>query len=353
VPLPANFVRTAAASLLAVAAVTGCSARSASTHSPDESAPPVSVASPPSAVPSAAVHDLSGHILFTRTVGQDEHLFFIANADGTNECRIPIPPDSGAGCEAAGARRILLFIGDSPNSATGTPATMRVDGSGYAVLPISDPTLNYIPQRWSPDGTRIAFEGWDASSPDRNGIYTARATDGGDIVRVTSHEGPHDIPADYSPDGTQIVFFRSAVEEPGPWDLGGALWVVNVDGSGARQLATPGVMPSPGARWSPDGSKILFSTARAQLTGALWTVNADGSNLTRIFQDADPTYPHGRYATGPVWSPDGRQIMFTLDPIADWFDHSPNGIYVINADGTGLTAVSGGSTFKSMLEWWP
>jgi Tol biopolymer transport system component len=33
----------------------------------------------------------------------------------------------------------------------------------------------------------------------------------------------------------------------------------------------------------------------------------------------------------PTWSPDGSQIMFALDPIADDFQHPSNGIYVIDA----------------------
>jgi hypothetical protein len=111
----------------------------------------------PTADPALALHDLSGHILFARTVGQDEHILYVANADGTNECRLTIPPDGGPGCTAVDGRRILLYIQDSPNSATGTAASMGVDGSGYAVLPLHDPTLYYVPQRWSPDGTRIAF----------------------------------------------------------------------------------------------------------------------------------------------------------------------------------------------------
>jgi len=331
----------------------GCSAPLARSESPSESAALLSSAPTPNAVPSATIHDLSGHILFTRAFGDDQHITFLANADGTNECRLSIPPINGPGCTSAGGRRMLLYIPDAPNSATGTAATMGVDGSGYTVLPISDPTLVYVPDAFSPDGTRIAFEAFDESDPSRNGIYTARVADGGDIVRVTSEDGPfYDQSADYSPDGKQIVFYRAPGDEPEP-TLGGALWIVSVDGSGASRIETPGVMPSSSARWSPDGSKILFSTARAQSTGALWTVNGDGSNLTRIFLGSDPAYPTRSYAVGPVWSPDGSQIMFALDPIADWFAHPPNAIYVINADGSGLAQVTGGSTFKTMVDWWP
>lgn len=228
-------------------------------------------------------------------------------------------------------------------------APLSIDGSDFVRLRLKDPTLNLVPQAWSPDGTRIAFEGWDESDPSRTGVYTARE-DGEDVVRVTDAGGlPHDTALDYSPDGAQLVFFRAIAAEPNfPIDLGGSLWVVNVDGTNARKLEMPGTMPDWWARWSPDGTKILFSTARAQPTGELWTIHPDGSNLTKIFEDSE-----GRFALQPTWSPDGTQIMFALDPIADAFQHPPNELYVIRADGTGLTLVIGGSDFKRGLEWWP
>jgi len=82
------------------------------------------------------------------------------------------------------------------------------------------------------------------------------------------------------------VFFRAAADETEGWDIGGSLWVVDSDGNNARQIETGEVVPSWWARWSPDGSKILFATARAQASGALWTVNPDGSILAKIVEIA-------------------------------------------------------------------
>ena len=330
------------------AIVLGCAAPavnvpSPSTPAPSAPAPSVAIALRPSptVAQTAPPHDLAGQIGYSYTVGLDTHVPVMANADGTNK-RSP----ALAGRISPDGTRFLLFEADGPNSGTGHAATVGVDGSGYRPIPFSDPTLNYIPQVWSPDGKRIAFEGFDESHPGRNGIYTARASDGTHIVRVTAVTGRHDTPADYSPDGTQVVFFRAAREEPNA-DLGGTLWVVDVDGSDAQLIETPGVMPGPVADWSPDGSKILFCTARAQKTGALWTIEPDGSNLTKVFED-----PEGGFAAWPVWSPDGSQIMFALDPIADWFSHPANGIYVINADGSGLAQVIGGGQYKIISDWW-
>ena len=144
------------------------------------------------------------------------------------------------------------------------------------------------------------------------------------------------------------MFYRAVRAEPDfPIDIGGSLWVVNVDGTDAHELDTGDVRPWWTARWSPDGSTIVFTEERLQPTGAIWTVSPDGSNLTKVFED-----PEGRFARAPVWSPDGSKIMFYLHPISDNFQHDANEIYAINANGSGLTLVIGGPTYKFVTEWW-
>jgi Tol biopolymer transport system component len=201
-----------------------------------------------------------------------------------------------------------------------------------------------VPQRWSPDGERIAYEGWDDSDASRAGVYTARYPDGGDLERLTSIDDVHDIPTDYSPDGSHIVFYRTAPQEP--WDVGGSLWIVDANGGDPVELDLGDLVPSWWARWSPDGSRIAFASARLQNPSAIWTIEPDGTNLTRLFEDEE-----GRFPITPTWSPDGSQIMFALDPIADEFQHAPNGIYVIDADGTGLTPVLADGTSKRRFQW--
>ena len=275
--------------------------------------------------------------------------YYLANADGSDErpladpktycCQARISPDR---------TRILTMPGTDQTGAV-RGGTLTLDGGKFELLPRSDPTLNLVPQAWSPDGTRIVFEGWSESDPSRTGVYTARASDGGNLVRLTKQPGlPHDMPLDYSPDGRQVVLYRAVRAEPDfPIDTGGSLWVVSVDGSGLHKLDTGAIRPWWQARWAPDGSKILFSTERLEATGALWTIKPDGSSLTKVFED-----PNGGFAVGPVWSADGSQIMFSLDPSNDAFTHPDNKIYAINADGSGLTLVVGGPGFKGVSDWW-
>ncbi len=339
--------------VLITGSLIGCGAQSPAplSEAANPTTPPLSPVLTPAAPtlvsatsPSIGVK-LSGRIFFTRAGGKyGDETIFSANADGSQErqlskagllCCPRLSPDG---------TRLTVMTESQPASGPITGGTMATDGSDFVRFPFTEGTLNLVPQAWSPDGTRIAFEGWDDADPSRNGVYTARYPGGDDVVRVSSVSKVHDIPADYSPDGKRIVFFREA--DAAPRDVGGSLWIVNSDGNNARQIETGETVPNWWARWSPDGSKILFASARTKTPGALWTVNADGSNLTKLFED-----PEGRFPITPTWSPDASQIMFSLDPIADEFQHPNNAIYIIKADGTSLTQVLGGSDFKRRMEW--
>ncbi len=275
----------------------------------------------------ARPHGLRGHLLFTRAAAGDVQAIFEfshrserqVTPPGAYCCLLRVSPDR---------RRILVMPGgDIPLPVTG--GTINRNGGDFRRLPLTDPTLNLVPQAWSPNGRRIAFEGWDFDDLTRTGVYTARASDGGDLRRVTTRPGEsHDIPLDFSPDGRRLVFYRTAVVNPDS-ATGGALWTIGVDGSNPVEIAGTSVGPSWWARWSRDGRRILFGNQRTAPSGALWTVAPDGSALRTLFVDRA-----GRFPIEPTWSPDGSQILFGLDPTNDQFAQPPNGLYVINANGS-------------------
>jgi len=309
-------------------------------------ASPTPSASTSAAVAEPALHP-DGTIVFLRTTGEDDHAYYTANADGTEERQLTQPGQYGGINRISPDRSHLLVI---PEGRLPTPITgglLTIDGADFTLLHLGDPILNLVPQAWSPAGMRLAFEGWSDSDATRTGIYTGGFPDVTDLTRLTSTGGaPHDSPLDYSPDGSRLVFYRAVRAEPDfPIDIGGSLWVVNVDGSDAQKLDTP--PPNWWARWSPDGKTILFVSERSQPTGAIWTIRADGSGLTKIFED-----PDGGFPIDPIWSPDGSQIMFMLDPISDRFNHPDNVLSVMRSDGTGLTELIDTLDFKSSPEWW-
>jgi Tol biopolymer transport system component len=301
-----------------------------------------------SVTPTPATAALPGHILYHVARAGDVQSFWRADGSSVVQltgwgdycCLHRVSPDH---------RRLLVMPGN--DSLVGSPATggtLAVRDLAYARLPLVDPTLNLIPQAWSPSGGRIAFEGWDDGDPSRTGVYTARVSDGGGLTRVTSYPGvPHDIPLDYSPDGRQLVFYRCVNPDPGPLDIGGSLWVVDVDGTHAHPITGDASRPAPWARWSPDGHRILFASERLSPTGAIWTVEPDGTDLTKLFED-----PAGRFPVGPDWSPDGRHIVVALNPINNAYLHPHNGLYVLDDHGGNLRLLVGTDDFKTDPEWY-
>jgi dipeptidyl aminopeptidase/acylaminoacyl peptidase len=297
---------------------------------------------PASVAASQARPDLAGRIIFVRFGGNyGDGTVFTANADGTDEHQLS---DLGEGCCAFATRdgERVLFDTLAPDGRI-TTATLNFDGSDRVEIQLPDGTLNLGPGPWSPDGKQIAFEGFDEAHPEVSGIYIGSA-DGTNLVRITQDGG---IPADWTPDGTKVLFLR---------DPSHTLFIVNVDGSGERQV-TPNevaVQCCWGYRWSPDGSRILFPGS----DGILWLTNSDGTDLTQLFVDEKVAHVR-RSAITPTWSPDGTQIMFGLSPTrspidpSSQFDSAPNGLYVIDADGTGLTLVIGGSDTKREPSWVP
>jgi TolB protein len=96
--------------------------------------------------------------------------------------------------------------------------------------------------------------------------------------------------------------------------------------TGVLQNLTKGRLRNGGASlpvFSPDGRQIVFhGTAEGASAPDLFVINVDGSNLRRL-----TTHPDSD--TTPTWSPSGTQIAFTSDRTG-----RPQ-IYLMNADGTG------------------
>ena len=120
-------------------------------------------------------------------------------------------------------------------------------------------------------------------------------------------------PARFSPDGSRIAF--SSYRSGGP-----EIWVAGRDGSGLQQITSLGAPELLVGGWSPDGARIAFDAAIAG-NDDVYVVGADGGHLRRL--TSEPS------VDGVVsWSADGRWIYFSstrAGAIPDIWRVSPEG----------------------------
>ena len=181
---------------------------------------------------------------------------------------------------------------------------------------------------WSPDGRKLAFVG---NSSGRLDVYVVNA-DGSGLRRLTRVSW---VGFSWSPDGRRMAFVKRVRCD---WKCGrnSELWLMNADGSRQRRVVQ-GEQISAAPTWSPDGQTLMYESSyrpspsnpklKYWWLSELFRVNVDGSGKRRL-----------AYGAQPVWSPDGKQVLFVGRR------NSSADLWIMNADGTGqrrLTATPG------------
>ena len=190
---------------------------------------------------------------------------------------------------------------------------------------------------WKPDGSAIAFTRINGSNW---GVYTMSAANGSGQTRISSQLAFEFMPA-WSPDGSKLaVTCRAGGATEGSKDI----CVMNADGTGVVNLIPLAGQEDFDPAWSPDGSKIAFTSNRdgGNSNYEIYVMNADGSNQRRLtFSDpAAPAWDHE-----PTWSPDGTKIAFSSARDGNYE------IYVMNADGSGQTNLTNSPGNDDQPSW--
>jgi Tol biopolymer transport system component len=297
----------------------------ACTSTPNRSSSPSSTGGSPTEAP-ADRSEAGGVIVFSRVDPTGIAVYSLDLGTGTEhkirevEDFVTLSPD--------GTRFVDTTL---KQDGTRTPATFAIDGSGYSVVRLADPTFEMVVGSggWSPDGKRFFGGGGDTTDPSRDGLYTVRIADGDGLVRLTGSS--HEYAVGYSPDGSHALYISEVKPygHSGPMDV----FVVGTDGSGAVRLNPPGTTSGLEAQsWSPDGRQVAFVAAKGSFWDddrAVFVADADGTDAHRI-TPWNETYR-------AEWSPDGEWIAYDFDP-SGYGD--PHDLYVVHPDGTGRTQVT-------------
>ena len=221
---------------------------------------------------------------------------------------------------------------------------MDADGGNQQNL-TNHPDRDLAPA-WSPDGTRIAFMSNRDGHIRKGGvlltfeIYVMDA-DGGNPQNLTNDPNSDLSPA-WSPDGKRIVFSSNR-------EVNFEIYVMDADGGNPQKLTNnPGTDHHPS--WSPDGKRIAFSSYRgghfiadSELTSEIYVMDADGANPHRLTENR-------KNDDSPAWSPDGTRIVFSSDRKGDFTNYQ---IYVMDADGGNLQRLTENRDNDGVPSWSP
>ena len=200
----------------------------------------------------------------------------------------------------------------SPSPTSSVPSLQEVMAGGAS--PSATPSAPPLPAP-AVAGTIAFCKVVKAEADGDADIYTVRP-DGTRLTRLTDSPGWEESPS-WSPDGKQITFTRNR-EHTTSGDFA-SVWVMNADGSGARQLTSAGCT---GPKWSPDGSSIAYVHLSKAAGDDLFVMNADGSGQMAVVPGKDD---QGR----PAWTADGRIL----------FSRGLDELWVVKPDGRGLQPV--------------
>ena len=269
----------------------------------------------------------------------------------------------------AGAAAALLILG-----AGGWLFSSRFEKPVAAIqaVPLTTFPGAEVEPSLSPDGNQVTFA-WNGEKQGNFSIYV-KLVGPGKPIRLTDSPATERSPA-WSPDGRWIVFAR--YPDPGKAEI----ILIPALGGPERKLAeSSGVWPFEGIEmpflaWSPDSRWIVARNANAPAEWGLVAINVETGERQKLTGDmgdfspafspdgrrlvfarlggiflsdihslsvSDSLKPQGeakrltyeeRWAVAPVWTHDGRQILFSCGELL-----GSRGLYRIPADGSTRTA---------------
>jgi Tol biopolymer transport system component len=242
--------------------------------------------------------------------------------------------------------------------------TANADGTDAGPLVGCElPCMQLSNPSWSPDDEKLVVHRYDKD--DAIGLERCyiEVVDVATLERSVILEGPDGADgtwdcfahARWSGDGSQIVFTLDG------WELQGEEWVetgrsvATIDATGAADQE-PTVLTDPAMQathpdWHPTQDLIVFGThdladfQDVWLATNLYTVRPDGSELTQVTHYGDGDVR----ATFPTWTRDGEQIIFNYVMPVTRDDRGGRSIAFIKPDGTGLRVVPGVNGHEARL----
>jgi len=243
-----------------------------------------------------------------------------ASADGQDLLRVTNTTADEYYPELSGNGRQVVFT----SKRTGNAEIFVADGDGGNALNLSAHPGDDDWARWSPNGRQVVFH----SNRDGNYELYLVNVDGTGLTRLTSYAGIDQWP-DWSPDGKRLAFRRDM-----------DIYLMDLDGGNLERLTNLPTTLDQMAAWSPNGKQLAFMSFRDGYC-SVFVMNADGTEPVNLTPKTPGDLSSAWCSRAPAWSPNGQRIFFmSFRPSTGGSGAAYNEIFVMDADGTGLTRLT-------------
>ena len=245
------------------------------------------------------------HLAFlNRTTAEDRNQIGVVSIDG-GAPKLLVKADALVGYEEP----YLLFVRDTVLYAQKLDGSLQLTGDPVVVIDSVVYSENWALANASASSGVIAY------SPIRNQRAELRILDPrGNLVRTLPAEDGISGPR-VSPDGRRV-----AVEKHDPKKGASDIWIIDIV-RGTRTRITSGLSNNDTPFWSPDGSRVTYSSDR----GGMYDLYAQS------IEETDPpslVWKSERDKMQPSWTADGKWILTSID-LPDRFGD----LWVVSADG--------------------
>ena len=270
---------------------------------------------------SAPVPAAENEIVFAQ--GDDENSeIYIMNIDGTGKTQLTSNNFADLNPALSPDRTKIAYLSGGSRLDYQDLFVMDIDGENPLKLipefpPSAIPTLDGILARlynshntpaWSPDGSRIVFSGTESEG--YNNLFVLDVNEG-NLRRVTAFNAyqVNAFDPSWSPDGTKILFYH--YDDMGMGNLPNGWYTIQPNGGNLTLLAEG---YGNGGTWSPDGTQIALGSSPGDMAAGIYVMGADGTGMTRL---GDSSVSNPRWLSdGTVYTVDGngKVAIFTPGP---------------------------------------
>ncbi|MEF3168332.1 MAG: Tol-Pal system beta propeller repeat protein TolB [Deltaproteobacteria bacterium] len=199
------------------------------------------------------------------------------------------------------------------------------DFDGYGPVAVTSDKSATLSPRFSPDGNRIAYTSYRSGKPH---LYI-KDLRSGKVTKIAGHPGINISPA-WHPNGDRLAVSLSKDGQPD-------IYVIDLQGRVLEKL-TGGIGMKVSPTWSPDGTRIAYVSDQSG-SPQIYVMNLATRSSKRITHSGD-------YNTDPQWSPKGDRIAY-VSRIGGRFQ-----IMTISPDGGALTQLTSSGSNENPV-WSP